>query len=64
MTCLQVITELRRELSRAQISMERLQAQLTSESKTCCDVENRNTALEHEMTKVRRTEICMFCLGT
>ena len=51
--CVQVITELRRELSRAQISVERLQAQLASESKTRSDVENRNTTLEHEMTKVR-----------
>ncbi|XP_070207439.1 putative leucine-rich repeat-containing protein DDB_G0290503 isoform X2 [Littorina saxatilis] len=46
------ISELRREVSRAQTSMERLQAQLASESKTRSDVESRNTILEHEMTKV------------
>lgn len=48
----QLITDLRREASRAQTSVDRLQAQLLSESKTRSDVENRNTTLEHEMTKV------------
>jgi hypothetical protein len=49
----QTIAELKREMGRAQTSNERLQAQLASECKTRSDVENRNTTLEHEMTKVR-----------
>ncbi|XP_076451851.1 uncharacterized protein LOC143287616 isoform X2 [Babylonia areolata] len=48
----QTIVELRREVSKAQTGGERLQAQLMSESKARSDLENRNTTLEHEMTKV------------
>ncbi|KAL8587363.1 hypothetical protein ACOMHN_045610 [Nucella lapillus] len=48
----ETITDLRREMSKAQTSVDRLQSQVLSESKSRSDMENRNTTLEHEMTKV------------
>ncbi|XP_025082081.1 trichohyalin-like isoform X2 [Pomacea canaliculata] len=48
----QIVTDLRREALRTQSTIERLQAQLLSQSKTHAEMENRNTTLEHEMTKV------------